>query len=389
MGPVTFILLGGYGNTGSALVPLLLEHTSVSLVLAGRDGGKARRAAEGWNARFPGARCRGQAADARDAASLRRAFEGADLVVVASSTSAAVETVAQAALASGLDYLDPNYSTRKLRLLREMAPAIEAAGRCFITDGGFHPGLPALLIRFAASRFDQLCSARVGSVIQIDWRGLEFAPETVEELVAEFRDFQMLDYRGGAWRKPGWLAWFFPTWMTFGHGFGRRYTVPMFLEELRPLPEMFPGLESAGFFVAGFNWFVDWFLMPVGMALLWLWPRRGAKPFGSMLLWGLRRFSRPPFGTLLQLEALGTRDGKPLRLVVSLAHADGYVMTAAPMAACLMQWMDGSVRRPGLHFQALLAEPGRMLRDLERMGIEVSVRETAGEPRTGASRRIM
>jgi hypothetical protein len=41
-----------------------------------------------------------------------------------------------------------------------------------------------------------------------------------------------------------------------------------------------------------------------------------------------------------------------------------------------LQVLDGSVRRPGLHFQALLAEPVRLLEDLKGMGVEV--REEVG-----------
>jgi hypothetical protein len=376
MNQATIVILGGYGNTGRALARLLLEHSQESLLLAGRDGQKATREAAAWNECFPGERVRGLAADAADPGSLRQAFAGADLVVVASSTSAVAGTVAEAALEGGLDYMDPHYSRSKLAVLGEMAPRIEAAGRCFITDAGFHPGLPAALVRFAATRFDRLRTARVGSVIQIDWNALTFSEATLEELVTEFRDYQSLHYKDGRWRSMGWLESFRPVWMTFDHGFGRRYTMPMFLEEMRPLPDLVPGLEETGFFVGGFNWFVDWVLLPVGTGLLWLWPRGGGKPFGRAMEWGLRRFTKPPYGTLLQLEARGSKGGAESSLLVSVYHDDGYVLTAAPMVACLLQVMDGSVRRPGLHFQALLAEPVRLLKDLERMGVEV--REEVG-----------
>jgi saccharopine dehydrogenase (NAD+, L-lysine-forming) len=96
-----------------------------------------------------------------------------------------------------------------------------------------------------------------------------------------------------------------------------------------------------------------------------------------MMLWGLRRFSRPPYGTLLKLEARGLRDGGETRLTLSVFHPDGYVLTAAPMVACLLQVLDGTARRPGLHFQALLAEPARMLADMKQMGVEVTMSETS------------
>jgi hypothetical protein len=37
-----------------------------------------------------------------------------------------------------------------------MAAQIAAAGRGIITDGGFHPGMPAALVRYAAPCFDAL-----------------------------------------------------------------------------------------------------------------------------------------------------------------------------------------------------------------------------------------
>lgn len=373
------VILGGYGNTGRALARLLLEHSDVSLVLCGRSGERASAEAATWNGRYPGARVLGVAADARDRASLLRAFSGAEVVVVASSTAAVVANVAEAALEVGLDYLDPQYSRDKLRLLRSMAPRFEAAGRCFVTDGGFHPGLPAVLVRFAATQIERLTTARVGSVIQIDWKDLEIGSSTVDELIAEFRDFQSMTYEDGRWRSLGWLESLRPEWMRFGHAMGRRYTMPMYLEEMRSLPDMIPSLEQTGFYVGGFNPVVDWVVIPLGWLLAWLSPGAGSRIFGRMLLWGLRGFSRPPYGTLLQLEASGTHHGVPMALRLIVYHQDGYVLTAAPMVACLFQMLDGTARRPGLHCQALLVEPDRMLTDLIRLGIDVEVQGPSAE----------
>jgi saccharopine dehydrogenase (NAD+, L-lysine-forming) len=350
----------------------------VSLVIAGRNGTRAAQASAEWNKRFPGERVRGLAADASDRESLRRAFAGADLVVVASSTSPYVATVAAAALEAGLDYMDPNYSTAKLAVLQDLAPSIERAGRCFVTDAGFHPGLPAALVRFAARRLDPLLSARVASVIQIDWATLDFSPATLEELVTEFREYKAMHFVDGRWRSMNWLEMMLPAWFRFDHGFGRRYAMPMFLEEMRPLPDLIPSLRETGFYVGGFSWFVDWVILPIGLGFLWAAPRRSTRLVGRMMLWGLKRFGRPPYGTLLKLEAKGLREGSEAQLTLSVFHPDGYVLTAAPMVACLRQMLDGTARKPGLHFQALLADPERLLADMKRMGVEVTISEEAG-----------
>lgn len=377
MSTPTVVILGGYGNTGRAFARLLLEHSPARVVIAGRNADRARGQAESLNAEVPGERASWRRAEAADEVSLGEAFRGASLVVAASSTSPMVTQVARAALVAGADYLDPQYSTAKLTALRRLAPEIEAARACFVTDGGFHPGLPAALVRLAAGRMDGLRRARVASVIQIDWKAIEISPATVLELVHEFRDYKTLHYRNRAWRSLTWLESLRPIWVDFGHGYGRRYTMPMFLEELRSLPGMIPTLEETGFYVGGFNPVVDFLILPLGMAWLAIPGGRGAAPFGRLLLWGLRRFTSPPYGTLLQLEAEAGPPGSERRLRVEVAHPDGYHLTAAPMVGCALQILDGTARRPGLHLQALLVEPERLMLDLRRMGVEVS-EATAG-----------
>ncbi len=365
------LILGGYGNTGRPLGRLLLGETAVDLVLAGRNLAKAEATAADLNAQFGGQRVTGIFVDAAEPSSLRQAFAGVDMVVVASSTVEYAGNVATAALEAQIDYLDVQYSTEKLVVLQAMSDEIEEAGCCFITDGGFHPGLPAALIRSVAPRFDRLESANVGSVIKIDWAALDLAPSTMEEFVGEFLDFQMLLFDDGRWQKVGVWAMMKPNYMEFGPKFGRQYCIPMFLEEMRAIPELYPEIKETGFFVGGFNWFVDWLLTPLIMVALKLWPERARRPMGRLMYWGLKSFSRPPYGTLLKLEARGVKDGRDKAVDLIISHEDGYMFTAIPAAACLLQYLDGSIRKPGLWLQANAVEPARLMADMERMGVEI------------------
>ena len=371
MNEESIVILGGYGSTGWRIAQLLLQETAVNVVLAGRNRDKAQAEAERLNKSYPGKRAGGAYADAAEPAGLKTLFSEASMVVVASSTAEYTADVAGAAMEAGIDYLDVLYSTKKMAILQDMATAIETAGCCFITDGGFHPGLPAALIRYVAGEYDRLSSALVGSVIKADWAALDLVPETMTEFVAEFMDFQGLVYRDGAWRKAGAMAMINPQKMDFGEPFGRQYGLPMFLEEMRVIPKLYPEIKETAFFVGGLNWFVDWLLSPVIMLSQRISPERSARPLGRLMYWGLRTFSRPPYGTLLKVEAQGEKAGHELAINLTVAHEDGYAFTAIPAVACLLQLLDGSIRKPGLWLQANVVEPKRLIVDMIRMGVEV------------------
>jgi saccharopine dehydrogenase-like NADP-dependent oxidoreductase len=371
MQPKTILLLGGYGNAGRHLARLLLQETDICLVIAGRSAEKAARAASELNRDDRGGRVVGIAADASDASSLKRALCGVDLVVVASSTARYARQVAGAALEAGIDYLDIQYSTQKIAALKSLAAQITAARCCFITDSGFHPGLPAALVRYAAPYFDRLEKANVGSVLKQDWASLTLPDDTIIELIEEINDFEPLFFKGGRWKKARLSGMLDYQSMDFGQTFGRQYCAPMLLEEMRSLPETIPSLKEAGFFVGGFNWFADWLVLPLAIGGLRIWPQGTTRPLAKLMKWGLNTFSKPPYGIVLKLEAQGIKDGQVKAMELSLYHADGYLFTAIPVAACLLQYLDGSIRRPGLWTQANLVQPERLVSDMTRMGVEV------------------
>jgi len=363
----TVMVLGGYGITGSRIAELLLQETDARVVIAGRRLVEAKRLADRLGRGAAGERVSPALADATDAKLLERALNEVDLVVVASSTSADVRTVAQAAIETGTDYLDIQGSATKVRFLESMADVIEQNGRCFITDGGLHPGLPGALVRFAAGFIDRVQRANVASIIQLDWRNLDLSRATTAEFATELVAYRPKKYQQGKWVE----SWRDSRAYAFGAPFGKRTVRPMFLEELRPLPDLFPSLTEIGYYIGGFNWFVDSVVMPLGWMGLRVAGDRASGPVGRLLGWGLQRFSRPPFGTVFLIEASGWKKGRLVSVRGSVTHDDGYTLTAIPVVACLQQYLDGSIKKAGLWYQALAVDPRRFLTDIERLGAKV------------------
>lgn len=369
------LILGGYGNTGRLITRLLLKESDVRIIIAGRSIDKAESFCSELKHDFPSERVSCISLDASDLPAMRAAFRAVDLVVLASSTTQCAQLVAQAALETRVDTLDIQYSPRKITFLRAIQSSIQEAGCCMITDGGFHPGLPAFMVRYAARYFDQLEIARVGSVIKEDWRSLELADPTIYELVEMMNDFDMSVYKDRKWKKVSLVSTADYLKMDFGEEFGKLTCAPMMLEEMRALPEIYPTLTGTGFYVGSFNWFTDWVIMPISMIAMRMAPRAALKPSARWMHWGLKTFSKPPYGTMLQVEASGRKDGKPKMVTMTISHPDGYMFTAIPVAACILQYLDGTIDKPGIWLQALVVEPNRFMEDMQRLGIRMKIRE--------------
>ncbi|MEI8081673.1 MAG: saccharopine dehydrogenase NADP-binding domain-containing protein, partial [Actinomycetes bacterium] len=106
------LVLGGYGNAGREVVALLMSHTDAHVVVAGRSLERGQSLVDSLSPPgSPGAsRLSAAQVDGADAESLGAALspggdgQRVDLLIAASSTSAACEVTIDACMAAGVDY---------------------------------------------------------------------------------------------------------------------------------------------------------------------------------------------------------------------------------------------------------------------------------------------
>jgi len=355
------LILGGYGYTGKLLTKYLLSESNANLTLGGRNLEKAKAFAKELN----NDRVATVRVDASDSDSLRSALYNMDMIVVAAPTTAYAQTVITAALEAKVDYLDVQVSEKKLKILYEKAHEIEEAGLCFVTEAGYHPGLPSAMVRYAASQLDTIESALTAGYLNMG-KDLPYS-EAADELAESFIDFQAQVYKNGAWTKPSqWSMKKFD----FGEEIGERTCYSMYFDELHALPEIYPSLKETGFYIAGANWFTDFFITPVVLLGLKLAPKRLLTPMGKLMWWGMQQ-SPPPYVVTLKVEAKGLKNSQQAQVWARIEHPDGYELTAIPVVAYLLQYLDKSARQPGVHMMGHLVEPTRLFEDMKRMGVSI------------------
>ena len=137
------------------------------------------------------------------------------------------------------------------------------------------------------------------------------------------------------------------------------------------LPEKYKSLNETAFYVSGFNTIVDNLILPPTYLTLKLFGKFAIKPLASLFQWSLKKYSKPPYNIILKLEAFGKSNGENRKFNMILQHRDGYEMTAIPIVAFLLQYLDGTARKPGVHFQANIVEPVNFFKSISELGIEI------------------
>ena len=74
----------------------------------------------------------------------------------------------------------------------------------------------------------------------------------------------------------------------------------------------------------------------------------------------------------LVLEATGIDEAGPVNVRAVVEHNDAYYITAAPVVACVRQYLMGLIR-PGLNIMGHAVDPDLLVEDMRWMGITVEL----------------
>ncbi len=88
-------------------------------------------------------------------------------------------------------------------------------------------------------------------------------------------------------------------------------------------------------------------------------------------MFGFKNFSKNNRGVSFVLEAEGIKNKKTIKFRLIAEHEDVYEFTAIPIVACVRQYLDGLIDKPGLWLMGQIVNPDRLIKDMKNMGVKI------------------
>jgi saccharopine dehydrogenase (NAD+, L-lysine-forming) len=356
------MVYGGTGTTGRAIAEVLADRLGLDVTIAGRNGDAAKAVAADLTLKLPERQFPSAGLDITDQMAVIEALGTIDLLIVSAPVAEHMDRIAEAALKSGTDMIDILVRPLAGEKVIAEAKAAKAAGRAFVTQAGFHPGMPGPLMRAVAPLFTRLDAVHVGMAMQVPLRDAQSATEIVSE-VAE--PAHLLD--NGVWREASYkdLRRF-----SFGPPFGHKDCYPLDIPEVEAVAREL-GVKQAGTYAAGFNWFVDTLVFPLLIVAFRIGGSSLAHRVAPLFYYGNKWFSRKDAFIEIRAEATGDIRGHPATRSYCLSSREPYALTAQCVAAAVRQMIDGPLAEPGAWLMGEKIDHKRLFADLQAFGARV------------------
>lgn len=363
------LILGGYGAAGRPLARKLLEYVDCKLIIAGRQQKKAEAFKSQLLNEFPQASVEGIALDAKDKVAMTDRFREVDLVIVTATIPDLMKSVAEAALETETDLMDILVRGDVVDQLMPYEAAIRTNNRRFITQGGFHPGMVAPIIKLAKSHFDDYQEARVYMAMDPIFE----TPQSMNEVIYEVSEAKAMVLENGHWKRAAYTKLqkvHFPVY------FGQKNCYPLPMREIQDLDKVL-GISNCGVYAGGFGPYIDYVIFSLALVLGKISTRLSQYVCSRMFYHHIKNCPQPKPRVEFMLKAKGTEYGEKKEIEYLLSSEDGYELTAQATLACLLQYFDNSISEPGLYLMGQIVEEERFFKDLEDIGVRLLKKESS------------
>lgn len=360
------LLIGGYGGVGRSLAKYILEYYDCTLIIAGRNKGKAEALVAQLRQKFGVKTILPKSIDARDKESLIKNFQNIDLVIVTATIPDHMHLVAEAALETHTDVMDILVRGDVVDRLKNYEKSLQENGRRFITQCGFHPGLIAPIMKLGREYFDDYQEAKVVMAMDAIFEN----PKAIQELIFELVKGKPQILENGQWRKADYRDVIEAEFNTY---FEKKKCYPLQMKEIYGLDRSL-GLSNAGVYASGFSDFIDNFIFPLAFVLGKINLKLSEYIACQLIFQSIKKKLHLRPRVEFVLKAQGIKEGKEKTIALSLVSEDAFELTAAACLAGLHQYFDHSIAQPGLYLMGQALQEKRLFQDLEKMGIPLQIR---------------
>lgn len=347
----SILIVGGYGHVGRLIAKQLVDHSSESIIVAGRNVAKAQALAQHYPDRLSARQL-----DLANPAQYAAALKGVKLVIVCVEQQN--HFFAAECFKRGIDYIDISASRSMLEAIEALDPLAQQHGATAVLSVGLAPGLTNLLAAYLVQLLEQTDRLEITVVLNLgESHGVDSLRWMLEQTNATFQ-----------WHGS------FATYLISGFSEGRVVQLPLpfgrrkayrfdfadqhFLRTSLGVPEVSTRVC---------------FDSPFATRSLAIAKRIGLTNYLAKLKleWLTQLLEKIPLGgsrTLIQVEAFGSQQQHPVQLKLA-ALAKGTAESSALVTTLSTLELCSKAYPAGVYQIEKIFEPLQLMRALIKHGI--------------------
>ena len=353
------LIVGGYGNVGSAVAKILAKDERISLVISGRNEAKARESAHKLQAEW-------RTIDISNEKSISPSLTNIDIVINCFSgpfTHFPLYLPEISAI-QGIHYLDVSGSyenAERFIKLNEIASKNDAT---LITALGANPGIPGIALMSTKGDFDVLETGRI--VFVMGARIEEVSVPALKELK------YMFDVKPMVWKKPHWAI---PKEQGSKEYIGKPFEKDVYLgtsltRDLLVIPEL-TDIEELSFW-AGSQSTIQGLVMILGMKLGFTSSDIGAHLLMNIIQKiGSSKESKSDIH--LKVVVTGKKEGIKQKRTIEMYCDENYATALAPAIVC-QQIIEKKIMRYGSFLPPEIVPAVDFMEKLRNFAVHYSAR---------------